>query len=308
MANGKRLRVWFFQLPLETDVNLFQPKTFYMFELIPAPIDFVKSENTDVLSKINSNPSDLIQIKGSFSTCDTSYKFEIKSNGTGTIFYSDVLSDSEEFAHEVNLEVLKKEIEEAIKCEIELKSETVNLESSEIENIRQEVTAEKLEEFFWEEINQTLEDPFFRSFDDESEWGAEFYCERGSTADFEEFLELCILTEREISEPDDYLIIDSETDCEVSGFSDCSYWSERIGELVEIACGFFKPAGHRYDYNDGWCDRYSGYSMSCESISISLKESFAAPTREKMLAMIKLRKKLAVMGIAGDVIERLTAF
>ena len=95
----------------------------------------------------------------------------------------------------------------------------------------------------------------------------------------EEFLELCVLTEREIKEPDDYLIIDSETDCEAAGLSDCSYWSERLGELVEIACKYYKPVGHRYDYNDGWADRYSGHSMNCELLTISLKESALTPTR-----------------------------
>ena len=85
-------------------------------------------------------------------------------------------------------------------------------------------------------------------------------------------------------------MIDSETDCEAAGLSDCSYWSERLGELVEIACKYFKPVGHRYDYNDGWNDRYSGHSMNCESLSISLKESALTPAREKMLGMIRLRK------------------
>ncbi len=94
-----------------------------------------------------------------------------------------------------------------------------------------------------------------------------------------------MLTERNISEPDDYLIIDSETDCDALGLNDSSYWSERLGELVEIGCQYFKPAGHRYDYNDGWGDRLSGYSMYSESISIPLKEAHSAPTREKMLGM-----------------------
>lgn len=280
----------------------------YMFDLISMPTNGVKPQNNAEIIKFSGKNSIIKTQTGCFSSCDTRYKFEIKTDGTGTIFYSEYTAESEEFVHEINLETLIEEIEKAIKDEIELQSETVNLEKEEIENIRSEIAADKLEEFFWEEVNQTLEDPFFRSFDDESEWGAEFYCEQGSAAEFEEFLELCVLTEREISAPDDYLIVDSETDCETSGLSDCSYWSERIGELVEIACKFFKPAGHRYDYNDGWCDRYSGYSMNAESISISLRESYSAPAREKMLGMIKLRRKLAAMDVEKDVIERLTDF
>jgi hypothetical protein len=121
-------------------------------------------------------------------------------------------------------------------------------------------------------------------------------------------LELCVLTERNISELDDYLIIEAETDCDPSGLSDCSYWSERLGELVEIGCKYFKPVGHHYDYNDGWGDRLSGYSMSSESISIPLKEAYSAPTREKMLGMRKLRKKLGEMNIDFEKILILTAF
>ena len=280
----------------------------YMFHLISTQTCEVKPENDAEINKVSRNNSILKTLNGDFSTCDSQYRFEIKKDGTGTIFYSEYASESEEFFHEINLEVFIDEVEEAVKDEIELQSETGKLEKEEIENIRQEFIADKLEKLFWEEINQTLEDPFFHSFDDEGEWGTEIYCENGDTAGFEEFLELCVLTERNISDPEDYLIIDSEADCESSGLSDCSYWSERIGELVEIVCNFFKPTGHRYDYNDGWYDRYSGYSMNCESISISLKESYTAPTREKMLAMKRLRKKLAGMEVEESKIEKLTSF
>lgn len=272
-----------------------------MFESIPATVYVESIEDTEKSGENRKN-SALIVLNGGFSTCDSRYKFEIKSDGTGTIFYTDFQSESEEFAHETNLEELIEEIEEAIKAE------SGNLEDSEIENIRQDITSDKLEEFFWEAINQTLEDPFFRSFDDENEWGSEFSCENGSATELEEFLELCVLTEREINEQDDYLMIDSETDCEAAGLSDCSYWSERLGELVEIACQYYKPVGYRYDYNDGWADRYSGHSMNCESLSISLKESSLTPTREKMLGMVRLRKKLAEMDVESDAISRLTAF
>ena len=274
-----------------------------------------ESAVTEVLPKIgfvesrtDSKQPDVITLNGGFSTGEARYRFVIKGDGTGTIFYSDYCSDSEDFAHECDLQNLSKEIEEAVKSEIESNGESLNHDNSELEQIRREATAEKLEEFFWEEINQTLEDPFFRSFDDESEWGEEFSCQQGNTAEFEAFLELCVLTERKISNPDDYLVIDSETDCEAAGLSDCSYYTERLAELVEIACEYFKPAGHRYDYNDGCYDRYSGYSMSSESINISLRESFSTSAREKMLGMMNLRKKLAAMKVTNDVIERLTEF
>jgi hypothetical protein len=264
-------------------------------------------------TQLNKSPiipeqTDLIILKGGFSTCDARYQFEIKSDGTGTIFYSEYGLDTEDFWHESDLAALNIEIEESVNLQIEIQSETDKIENSELENICREITTEKLEEFFWDEINHTLEDPFFRSFDDESEWGSEFSCENGSAAEMEAFLELCVLTEREIKEPDDYLMIDSETDCEAAGLSDCSYWSERLGELGEIACKYYKPVGHRYDYNDGWIDRYSGHSMNCESLRISLKESALTPAREKMLGMIRLRNILAEMDVESDVVNRLTAF
>ena len=259
-------------------------------------------------SEKQNNRTNLIVLKGGFSTEDSRYSFELSSDGTGRIFYSDFEEDSEDFLHEINVEAHSKEIERDVKAETELQSEQGVLEDSEIQTIREDTVSEILEEVFWEEINQTLEDPFFRSFYDDSEWGEEFACEGGTVEEFENFLELCVLTERQITSPDDYLFVEAETDCEDAGLSDCSYYSERLGELVEIACKYYKPSGFRYDYNDGCYDRYSGYSMSSESISVSLRESSKTPAREKMLGMINLRKKLAAMDVASDVIERLTTF
>jgi len=250
----------------------------------------------------------MIALNGGFSTGDGSYKFEIKSDGTGTFFYSDLPGDSENFAHEVKVERLALEIEEAIKDEIALQSEQTALDDSEIQNIRNETTSEMLEGVFWEEINQILEDPFFRSFEYDSEWGEEFQCEGGTIEEFTEFLKLCALTERKIECAEDFLIVEAETEIDEAGLSECSYYTERLGELVEIACEYYKPSGYRYDYNDGCYDRMSGYSMSSESISVSLAEVARAPVREKMLGMIELRKKLAAMDTEGEKIERLTAF
>ena len=256
-----------------------------------------------------SDKLDLIVLKGIFSSGDNSYSFELKSDGTGAIIYSDFINDTEEFDHEVNVETLRREIEEEIGEEIALQTQQNALDGSEIQTIREEVTAEKLEEVFWEEINQRLEDPFFRSFYDGDEWGEEFQTERGTVDEFIGFLELCVLTEREIiPSNEDYLVVDAETDYEAAGLSDCSYYSERLGELVEIACEYYKPSGFRYDYNDGCYDRYSGYSMTSESVSISLRESSSAPAREKMLGMVRLKEKLAAMEVAVKSIEKLTAF
>ncbi len=91
--------------------------------------------------------------KGDFSSGDNSYKFKLKSDGTGAIFSSDFPSDSEEFMHELNVEKLAAEVEEAIKAEIALQSHKSALDDAEIESIRGEIFSEKLEEVFWEEVN-----------------------------------------------------------------------------------------------------------------------------------------------------------
>lgn len=265
------------------------------------PVALAKSEKQD--DKTNS-----IVLKGGFSTGDGRYKFELKTDGTGTIFYSDLVEDAEEFSHEINVEALSEEIERSVKAEIGLQSEQNELGDSESENIREEMTSEILEEVFWEVINRTLEDPFFHSFCDDSEWGEEFSCAIGSVREFEEFLELCVLTEREIPSPDDYLIVEAETEYEEAGLSECSYQTERLEKLARIACEYFKPSGFRYDYNDGCYDRFSGYSVSSETVCISLTEASKAPAKEKMLAMVKLKKKLLEMKASVEIINELTAF
>ena len=252
--------------------------------------------------------SELDVLKSAFSSCETRYQFEIRSGGTGKIFYPDSFSESEEFFHELELTAIVQEIEENVEVVCRQQFGSNPFEVTEIEYIRREITSEKLEEIFWEEINQTLEDPFYRSFDDDSEWGSQVYCGQGEVAEFEEFLALCVLTEKEISDPEDYLIVNSGTECEDAGLSDCSYSSERLIALIEIGCEYYQPAGYSYDYNDGWGDRYSGYSMNSETISVCLKESAVTPAREKMLAMIKLRQKLIEMNVSLPKIADLTNF
>ena len=256
--------------------------------------------------------ANLIVFKGGFSTSDQSYKFEIKSDGTGKIFYSEYyLNESEEFWHEADLRELETEIETLFAAEIKLrKAENLSADVSDLESARNEIAEERLEEFFWEEINPTLEDPFFRSTYDNSEWGEEFHCENGTTKEFEEFLRLCVMTDRATSKAveSDYLIVVSESECYAAGLDESSFYTERLNELAEIGCEHFKPSGYHYEYNDGCGDRYSGYCESPESITVSLKEFARVPAREKMLGMKKLKEELARMNVEPERIERLTAF
>lgn len=265
-------------------------------------------EITVCQSEEQANKTELIVLKGGFSTSDHSYKFEIKSNFSGEILYSDFGDDSEEFAHEIKVEELALKIEKAIREQIDLQREENRLEDGEIEKIREEIIGEMLDEVFWEQINPTFEDPFFRSFYDDGDWGEEFQTTRGTVDELLEFLKLCALTEREIAAPEDFLVVEAETEIDNACLSDCSYCSERLGELVEIACEYYKPSGFRYDYNDGCYDRQSGYCLSSESISVSLQDAARAPSREKMLGRLRLREKLVLMEVEEEKIERLTAF
>lgn len=259
-------------------------------------------------SEGQSKKAELIVLKSGFSTSDHRHTFELRSDGTGEIFYSDFEDDSEEFAHEINVENLTADIEQAIREQIALQREENALEDGETEIIREEISGERLEEVFWEQINPTLEDPFFRSLYDDGDWGEEFQTEKGTVDDLLEFLKLCALTEREIPEPDDFLIVEAETEIDNACLSDCSYYSERLSELAEIACEYFRPSGFRYDYNDGCYDRQSGYCLESERVSVPLSEAARAPVREKMLGMIRLRERLVQMGIEEEKIKRLTVF
>lgn len=252
--------------------------------------------------------AELIVLKAAFSSCESRYQFEVRSDSTGKIFYPDSFSDSEEIFHEVDLGLLVREIEDQLTALLQLENGDTPLEKAEVEELRSEIITERLEEVFWEEINGTLEDPFYRSFDDQNEWGDEFSCENGTREELESFLELCVLTERGITDANDYLVVNSGTECEGAGIGYGGYSSERLVELVEIACQHFEPVGYSYTYNDGWGDRYSGYSMDSESICISLKESVLTPAREKMLAMIRLREKLLKMEVTAEKINRVTTF
>lgn len=272
------------------------------------------AEPTEVAAVIEvENPadnSDLIILKGGFSTSDHSYNFELRSDGTGEIISSDFPEDREEFAHEIKVEKLAAEIEEAVREQISLQSAQNPMDASDIKEVSEEISREMLEGVFWEEINQTLEDPFFRSYYSDGDWGEEFQTGQGTVEELLEFLELCVLTEREIGDVDKegYLIVETETDFNEAGLSDCSYYSERLDGLVKIACAYYQPTGYRYDYNDGCYDRVSGYSLDSESVTVSLSEAARASAQEKIFGMVRLKEKLIRMNVPLEQIEELTIF
>jgi hypothetical protein len=89
-----------------------------------------------VVDEAASGESSLLVSKGVFSSGDSSYGFELKSSGAGAIIYSDCFSDSEEFDHEIDLETLAREIEEAIGEEIASQSRDAAPDDTEVQTIR----------------------------------------------------------------------------------------------------------------------------------------------------------------------------
>ncbi len=107
----------------------------------PREVEIASDEN-------QTNETNSIVLRSGFSTSDHRYNFEIKSDGTGEIFYSDFANDSEEFEHEVKVEKLAAEIEEAIREQIALQSQENAFDDAEIESISEEIFSEMLEEGF----------------------------------------------------------------------------------------------------------------------------------------------------------------
>lgn len=258
---------------------------------------------TEQTATIGLEEAELKVLKCEFSTSDNSYRLALRSDGSGEIFYSDFPGDVEEFDYDLSFNEISVEIENACKKE----TENTELEPAEIETIHREITSEMLAAIFWEKINPTLDDPFFRSSYEDIE-GEEFQTTNGSIEEFTDFLKLCMLTEREIKDADDHLIVEAETDIDPAGINDNCCHTERLTELVRIGCEYFQPVGYYYDYNDGLPDRMSGYCLTADYISLSFAEFASIPSREKMLGMVELRKKLAGMNVPAERIVKLTSF
>ena len=161
---------------------------------------------------------------------------------------------------------------------------------------RENEIEEYLCDYFRDEINEEMEDPFFNPDGD----ACDLYFEKGSEAELNRLIKLFILTEpgiekvgdREVclcaatGEDDPYLMTD-----------DYFYGSERLERLAGIALAENRPVGWSWEYNDGAIDRRSGYNHSAECLRWGIDEILEqSPARERMAARRELREYLEARG------------
>lgn len=154
---------------------------------------------------------------------------------------------------------------------------------------------DQLSDYFFNEVSDTLEDPFFDP--DGADCQIEF--DRGSEDELERLMKLFILTEPGIEACDGedvrlYAALDEE---EPYLDSEGSYCTRRLEALTEIALTENRPVGWTWEYNDGACNRRSGYSQSPESLTWQIGDVLEeAPARERMAARRELRLYLEKRG------------
>jgi hypothetical protein len=152
-----------------------------------------------------------------------------------------------------------------------------------------------LSEYFFNEVSETLEDPFFDPSD--ADCAVEFDC--GSEEELDRLMKLFILTEPGIETPDGeearlYAALDDE---EPYLDSDGCYWTPRLEALTEIALAENRPVGWTWEYNDGAYNRRSGYSQSPECFTWQIGDILEeASARKRMAARRELRLYLERRG------------
>lgn len=176
------------------------------------------------------------------------------------------------FDHELNLEEVRRE------CEGDA-----------------DAIDDQLSEYFFNEVSETLEDPFFDP--DGADCSIEFDC--GSEEELERLMKLFILTEPGIEACDGeearlYAALDDE---EPYLDSDGCYWTPRLEALTDVALAENRPVGWTWEYNDGANNRRSGYSQSPESFTWQIGDVLEeASARERMAARRELRLYLEKRG------------
>lgn len=150
---------------------------------------------------------------------------------------------------------------------------------------------ERLQAYFYEELNVELEDPFF----DPGGEGSELHFERGSQEELERLVRLFVLTEPDVEAHagEEFRIYAAGEEDDPYLESEDGYWSERLDALVTLALEENRPVGWSYDYNDGAYDRRSGYSLSSDCFGFDIDELLEAPARERMAARRELKAWLA---------------
>ena len=154
---------------------------------------------------------------------------------------------------------------------------------------------ENLSQYFSEELNHLLDDPYIEPGDLEDQ---EVYFVKGSEEELERLVQLFVLTEPHIEESaGDYVCIRTSTEDEGAYLDDGNgYYSDRLNKLVELALESHEPEGWTWEYNDGAANQKSGYDVSSSSITYDIEEILELPARVRMAARRDLRLWLESQG------------
>jgi hypothetical protein len=160
---------------------------------------------------------------------------------------------------------------------------------------------ERLEEYFWREVNPKLEQPLVKDQSDLEKYELEFVT--GSREEFERLIQLFILTEpdEDVLASSSFTIVircgareDADIDNPEPHLLDWYYNSDRMRALVNLALKEHYPRGYRYEWNDGAVDRLWGYALRADELEFEL--DYDVPARKRMAARAELREWLLARG------------
>ena len=153
----------------------------------------------------------------------------------------------------------------------------------------EDVIEENLSQYFREELNHLLDDPYIEPGDLEDQ---EVYFVKGSEEELERLVQLFVLTEPDVEEAaGNYVCIRTSTEDESACLDGDGgyYYSDRLNRLVELALESHEPEGWTWEYNDGALNQKSGYNLSSSSITYDIEEMLELPARVRMAARRDLR-------------------
>ena len=203
------------------------------------------------------------------------YHIVLRSDGTGSLFEEEWESDT--FNHDLDLATIQQAYPNA------------------------EARQEYLNEWFWENINSELDDPFLSDFGELDSHELTFVS--GRAEEFERLMHLFLLTEPNLDKASQSeVMIDCATNNDPAHLERETWYysSDRLEKLVKLALVEHRPFGYKYEYNDQRGDRHSGYSLYPAHLEYDLNEIRQSAARERMNARRELREWLTARGHDPD--------
>ena len=211
------------------------------------------------------------EITGQIESNHETYRMVLRSDGTASLFEGEWESDK--FSHDLDLVALQQTYPDA------------------------EARQEYLSEWFWQNINHRLDDPFLVGYDELNSYELTFVS--GKAGEFERLMGLFLLTEPNLDKArENEVVVNCATNDGPAqlGRAQWYYSSDRLEKLVKLALAEHHPFGYTYEYNDQRGDRRSGYSLNPAQLEYDLNEIAQSPARERMNARRELREWLTARG------------